>query len=120
MLWEVYLATAAICIGFGVALLLARKIKAPKESTVDIDAIAQAVAKALAGQLSHPVDSKQITPLVQEVLDNQIQIDESIIPTKINIDTIESNLDNMGKEKVQKDSSLQESKAKLALLKKKG
>lgn len=121
-MWEIYLLAVAICFGFGVAILMARKIKAPvviQEQKIDMAAMAQALAKAMAEHFQGRLASTDITNLVPK--ENQpIQIDESVIPVNISIDTTESNLDNMAVEETLEDRNLQQAKQKLAQILKKG
>lgn len=123
-MWEIWLLAVLIALGFGVAIGMARKYKIrtvqTNQGSVDVEALAAAVAKAVAQEVISKMPkggySKGIDPE-----DAEIQMDESIIPVAVEAAVEASNLEGMAKEEKAVDKDLEKSKAKLAgILKKKG
>jgi phage terminase large subunit-like protein len=124
--WEIYAIIFLVCLGFGVAILMARKTKAQQvivqQSQVDPSEIAKAVAKAMTEELREVLKEQGPIGLARRVAkegDDVIEIDESIIPMEEKIDVKEANLDNLGTEEAVEDKGLGASKSKLASILKK-
>jgi len=140
--WEFWLLATLIVIGFGVAIYMviwkhgvrpvAQRTKAPRvilhqhtANSVDVEALAAAVAKTVTETLSKnlldKLDKLQYSgggkKLSQEEL--EIAINESIIPVSVEATVDHMNLEGMAKEETHQDNSLEASKAKLATLLKK-
>lgn len=122
-MWEFLLLAFLVATGFGTAILMARKTKAPKVTLVqnqvqniDLEELATKVARAVAKEVAEEVVKKlpkgyARTGTVEEL---EIQMDESLIPIAINTAVSEANLEGMVKEEKAIDKDLEKSKSKLA------
>jgi hypothetical protein len=134
MSWEILALAGAILVIAGVAVIAMRKTRSefttfgPSRTNppVDVQALAQAIAKAVGVELREIL--KELPPATLPrgqrypagyipggitELDN-IEMDESIIPMKIETKVQATNLDKLGKEEKKVDKGLDESKSKLA------
>ena len=125
-MWEIFAVVFLVAIGFGVAILMARKTKnqtiVVQQQSVDATEIAKAVAKAMTEELREVLKEQGPIGLAKRVARSEedvIEIDESIIPMEEKIDVTEANLDNLGKKEVAEDKDLATSKSKLASILKK-
>lgn len=122
-MWEFLLLAFLVAMGFGTAILMARKTKAPKVTLVqnqvqniDLEELATKVARAVAKEVAEEVVKKlpkgyAATGTVEEM---GIQMDESLIPIAIDTAVSEANLEGMAKEEKAVDKDLEKSKSKLA------
>lgn len=126
MTWYILLSVLAIT-GYGIAFFMARRIKPNKPiDTIGVEKAIEALAKSLSKEIAVAIkealadlkiETKPQKNYSQEVSGpSSINIDETLIPTKVNIDNVESNVDNMAKVEKKEDKALAESKNKLAAL----
>jgi len=117
--WEVYLLAFLIALGFGVAILMARKTKAPQITVIqsetknnNLEELAIKIAKAVANEVLQKVSAAQLS---KENNDIAIEMDiDKIIPIAIDNAIKETNLDKALKEEETIDKGLEKSKSKLA------
>jgi Flp pilus assembly protein CpaB len=135
MLWEASILVFCLSFGFGVAALMARKIKnvppviqqVHTQEGINIEEIIARVAVAVGEQISNKLKEALKDLPAGSVRyhegksgNTEIHIDEHIIPTNITIEEVEKNLEQMATVETQVDSDLDNAKSKLAsLLKKK-
>lgn len=118
-MWEVYLLAFLIALGFGVAILMARKTKAPQITVIqsetknnNLEELAIKIAKAVANEVLQKVSAAQLS---KENNDIAIEMDiDKIIPIAIDNAIKETNLDKALKEEETIDKGLEKSKSKLA------
>lgn len=125
-MWEFFLLAFLVTLGFGVAIIMARKTKAPKVTVVhnqqtqqiDLEELATKVARAVAKEVAEEVIKK--LPKGQryhgDTPDN-VGIDmniDKIIPIAIDTAIAETNLTGAVKEEKTVDKDLEKSKSKLA------
>jgi hypothetical protein len=95
-----------------------------KKSNIDVESLVEKVAKAVAREVAQEFLDK-LGPLGYVGRGGkpqggpEVEIDESIIPIKVQVDIDEANLEGMLSEEEQQDKGLTESKSKLAKLLKK-
>ena len=116
-MWEVGLLAFLITLGFGVAIVMARKTKAPKVTVVqnrtqniDLEELAIKVAKAVAEEVIKKLPKGQ---LYSRHNGPEIDIDK-VIPIAIDAAVAETNLQDAIKEEKAVDINLEKSKSKLA------
>ncbi len=121
-MWELLILVFLIAMGFGVAILMARKTKRTnitviqQASNIDLEELATKVARAVAKEVAKEVVKnlpKGITSgkTAEEL---RIQMDESLIPLAIETAVTEANLEGMAKEEKVDDKDLEKSKSRLA------
>lgn len=120
-MWEVGLLAFLIALGFGVAIIMARKTKAPKVTIVqsqaqniDLEELAIKVARAVAEEVLKKLPKGQVVHA--DTIDN-IGVDmniDKIIPIAIDAAVAEINLEGVVKEEKAIDKDLEKSKSRLA------
>ena len=122
-MWEFLLLAFLIAMGFGAAILMARKTKAPKVTLVqnqvqniDLEELATKVARAVAKEVAEEVVKKLPKGYAKTGTIDEfgIEMDESLIPIAVETAVTEANLDGMAKEEKAIDKDLEKSKSKLA------
>jgi hypothetical protein len=127
--WEILaLGVALLVLGVSALIMAIKTRRGPPvilEGGIDIQALAEAVAKAvgkeIAKELKEALGSLRFangTSSYQQS-DSGIQMDDRIIPMKVDVSGTEANLQNMAKEEVKVDKDLDKNKSKLANLFKK-
>ena len=135
-MWEVIALALLFAITFGVAIYMVTRtrrpevtiIQQPEGTNTDVEALAVKIAEAVAVKVAEKVAQEFIDKLgtvgytgsKQSPSMDGIEIDESIIPMKVEVEFGGANLDGMAEEREEEDGGLEESKSKLAsILKKK-
>lgn len=124
-MWEVGLLAFLITLGFGVAIVMARKTKAPKITVVqnqaqniDLEELATKVARAVAKEVAEEVVKKLPKGQVfHGSTGDGINIDldiDKVIPIAVDAAVEETHLQNAVKEEKAIDKGLEKSKSKLA------
>jgi len=119
---------------FGVTIYMVTRTKKSDVTILssqgfDIEKMAKTIAEAVASKIasefldkinncSGRVSSLSSQSNIQS--SSNIQMDESIIPTKLSLDIEDVNIEDIGKEEIKEDKNIKSSRAKLAgILKKK-
>lgn len=88
-----------------------------------VDKLAKAIAKEIAKELNNKTlvnkDYYNTKEAIMNDINSSIQMDNSVIPMKIDTSKLESNIENLTKEEVTIDKDLEKNKTKLASLMKK-
>lgn len=122
-MWEIAL-LGIVVLFLGVSIIvMAVKTKSPGTVTLDTSNLAEQIAKAVAKEVREALRDLPRGGIIRArdlPTEGQIEMDESIVPMRVEAVATETNLQNMAKEEVKVDKDLADSKSKLAnLLKKK-
>lgn len=118
-----------IFLSHGVAIYMARKIRAQvviKNNEIDVEDLITKVAKAVAKEVAIEFSNRPSPSFTQKSStfndsETSVEIDDSIIPMKVDVELIEANIQSKVSVEETVDIDLQKSKSKLAsILKKKG
>ena len=119
-MWEVGLLAFLIALGFGVAILMARKTKVPKVivqnqvQNIDLEELAIRVARAVAEEVIKNLPKGQAIH-AETIDDIGVDMDiDKIIPITIDTGVAETNLEGAVKQEKAVDKNLKKSKSKLA------
>jgi len=122
-MWEIVVLGVAILILGASALFMAIKSKSAGTINVDSTALAEAIAKAVAKELREVLRDLPRGGIIRArdlSSEDGIQMNEGIIPMKVEAIAAGTNMEGMAKEEVKVDKDLDSNKSKLAnLLKKK-
>lgn len=122
MLWSLVL-LGIIILGLGASIfIMASRIK-PNNTTVKIDGLdlsdfIDKLAKAIGEEVAKKIGTQRVTvhgssPDAHELFD-EIKMDDSVIPMKVDTSNLEGNLENMSKEEIKVDKDIEKNKSKLA------